>query len=451
MFKFSLNVYNVIKWSSASRLIVIFVQVMPFKLSFTECFTHTFIVYLFIQILATKLINEHNADAFKLNLFQNKGGLNNWIKFGFSGFTKWDSMYFLSIAQNGYNFDQTLAFFPLFPAIIKYCAYILTLQTQYSILLLLGVVLNQIFFVLSSIALYFLSFAILKDTKVSLQVIKYYSFNPASIFFSSFYSESLFSFLSFTSYLLIVQSKLFLASILIGLSSLTRSNGLISLGYLLFNHWSYLSITIKGKNKSDKSKLIQSLMIITKALIQSFIVCSLFITFQLFSYHLICTTPKSDEDSNWCQSLLPLPYSYIQKKYWNVGLLNYWQFKKIPNFILALPIFIISFYTIINYVHFNYHRMIHLLVPVKAPVKRKVKFWINVQCFPFIVHLAFLIIFCFLFIHIEVTTRLIMSTCPAVYWSVVSMSKQKQQYIQVYFAFYFLTGIVLHSNFYPWT
>ena len=50
---------------------------------------------------------------------------------------------------------------------------------------------------------------------------------------------------------------------------------------------------------------------------------------------------------NWCEddrigSQFSL-YVYVQCKHWNVGLFRYYEWKQIPNFILALPVLALSF------------------------------------------------------------------------------------------------------------
>ncbi|KFD61620.1 hypothetical protein M514_06955 [Trichuris suis] len=50
-------------------------------------------------------------------------------------------------------------------------------------------------------------------------------------------------------------------------------------------------------------------------------------------YNLLCQLDRLD----WCHYLVPFSYSAIQKRYWNVGLLGYYQWKKLPCFMLSLP------------------------------------------------------------------------------------------------------------------
>ena len=53
--------------------------------------------------------------------------------------------------------------------------------------------------------------------------------------------------------------------------------------------------------------------------------------------------------SLWSDKLIPLPYSYIQDSYWNVGFLRYFELKQIPNFLLAASMILLSSDAVLTY------------------------------------------------------------------------------------------------------
>ena len=60
-----------------------------------------------------------------------------------------------------------------------------------------------------------------------------------------------------------------------------------------------------------------------------------FIMFQFFGYILYCSGETKRE---WCSLFYPNLYGFVQKEYWKVGFLKYYELKQIPNFILASPV-----------------------------------------------------------------------------------------------------------------
>lgn len=69
----------------------------------------------------------------------------------------------------------------------------------------------------------------------------------------------------------------------------------------------------------------------------------------------------------------------------------------------------------------------------------------------FVIHAIFLSLFCILFVHIQVSTRMLCSATPLFYWYCVQELKDEKSLVKYYFASYFLVGTVLFCNFLPWT
>lgn len=185
-----------------------------------------------IQIISNHLIPDHDAGVFVAPRDPDAppGKLDGLVDALLGGLHRWDAQYMLHISEYGYSYENTLAFFPLFPFIIKIATSVLggssPLLSYRELSLVLAVLLNVVCFVLAAKALYKLSNMVLGNKKKSELAVILFCFNPSSIFFTAPYTESLFSWLSFT---VMVQCIDDINSILItvplSLSILCRSNG----------------------------------------------------------------------------------------------------------------------------------------------------------------------------------------------------------------------------------
>ncbi|VDN19228.1 unnamed protein product, partial [Gongylonema pulchrum] len=119
-----------------------------------------------------------------------------WIRIAFGGLARWDAVHFLHIAHYGYTFENSLAFFPLFPTLIHYLTLIWSWTMPFihfsSALILTAVTLNFVVFILCGQLLYALCLLLTKSIKVALIASIIFSLNPASIFFSAIYSEGIY-------------------------------------------------------------------------------------------------------------------------------------------------------------------------------------------------------------------------------------------------------------------
>ncbi|KAL5766894.1 hypothetical protein ACOSP7_017511 [Xanthoceras sorbifolium] len=206
----------------------------------------------------------------------------------------WDSVYFVRIAQCRYEYEQTYAFLPLLPACISLLSHtvfapLVAVIGYRAVLGLCGYVVSNIAFLFAAVYFYRLSVLILKDPEAAFRASILFCFNPASIFYSSIYSESLYA--------------------------------LFSVG------WNILLDTMHRAYDALPEKKWLS-----------------------YGYRNICLGHSPDEMRPWCKARVPLLYNFIQSHYWKVGFLRYFQFKQLPNFLLASPIMSLALCSIIRYV-----------------------------------------------------------------------------------------------------
>ncbi|KAJ8574107.1 hypothetical protein K7X08_025912 [Anisodus acutangulus] len=262
----------------------------------------------------------------------------------------WDSVYFVRIAQCGYEYEQTYAFLPLLPVCISLLSRtvfspLIPFIGQRAVLGLSGYVLNNLSFVLAAFYLYRLSAIILKDSELALRASILFCLNPASIFYSSIYTESMYALCSIGGLYYLMRGSNNIATLWLALSGFARSNGVLNAGYICFQtmHRSYKAAFVR------KHAGVTVLVLLFGALRSLFIIFP-FIAFQAYGYYNMCVGSTSDEMRPWCKARLPLLYNYIQSRYWRVGFLKYFQVKQIPNFVLASPILSLALCTIIHYV-----------------------------------------------------------------------------------------------------
>ncbi|PNY04959.1 GPI mannosyltransferase 2-like protein [Trifolium pratense] len=254
----------------------------------------------------------------------------------------WDSVYFVRSAQCGYEYEQSYAFLPLLPLSISFLSpsILSSLLPQRSLFALSAYLINNLAFVLAALYFYRLSIAILKDPEIALRATVLFCFNPASIFYSSIYSESLYAVLSLGGLYYFVSGKNNLSVLLLALSGCARSNGVLNAGYICFQtmHRGYHALF---HNKNVTIAVVGAL--------RSICIFAPFVAFQAYGYYNMCVGRFPDERRPWCNARIPLLYNYIQSHYWNVGFLRYFQLKQLPNFLLASPILSLAFYSVVHY------------------------------------------------------------------------------------------------------
>lgn len=459
-------------------------------------------------------------------------------------FLRWDSVYYITLAQSSYKEERYYVFFPLYPTAVKQVHDIFQLgyifQNRTKGLMIAALVLNLCCSVLSlhQILIYLRKWNFVtcrKDLNICALV---FLFCPASVFFITVYTESLFSSLSWTGLALVGNRNPFIAlyrirkinilgfvnDLAVGLlayvalitASCTRMNGSLNSVQILL---AYLLEPINYQHEHlDVTMEVLRLM---HCLVSCLCAVAPAIWWERYMFLSICgninsmgseSISSSGTDTlKWCtqslQSTNPLRhfglYAHLQKKYWNVGFLSQWHWKQIPNFFLAAPIVMIALHAI---------RITHLttadanelsskkgeprntiacillrsfLIPLIVNLNswrhrlwrgdssgqgRLAEEWekendslaneierkVDVEFLPWIAHLVALLMIGVFWAHVQVTTRLVCSSSPLVYAGLADLMLGRrgprwQRLCQFYLISFNVIGILLHTNFFPWT
>ncbi|OXA58407.1 GPI mannosyltransferase 2 isoform X2 [Folsomia candida] len=403
-----------------------------------------------IEILTNNFLGKHNNDGFRF--VPEKGYGEKWldpvVNATLRGFANWDGQYFLHIAVKGYTTENILAFFPLFPMMISFASQLFhVILGSYislsSLVLIVSWIFNATLFTKSANLLHDLA-QVSGTFPDPTPVILLFCFNPASIFFSSLYTESLFMYLTLKELMSLYYGKPYKALMWASLSTLCRSNGILNFGFVAAY---FLQEAWTTTNRERRNPFF---WLITKALI-CLIFLAPFLAFQVYALLKFCNE-WDGEVPLYCRYEI-LPYSYIQNKYWNVGPFKYFEFKQIPNFILAAPVLYLQFNT-------NWKSFVPLMAKLFVYPTN-----VNLCGLYIAVHGVFLAVFCFVFIHVQVSTRLILSAFPYFYLNIAKSCGNeivafrrgiiswpiRSTFTQLWCVLYFVFGTIAFSAGLPWT
>lgn len=138
-------------------------------------------------------------------------------------FVRWDSAYYLTIAQEGYVQESLYAFRPLYPLLLRSLATIFC-SINWETMAVTGFIANNILFFISTLFLYKLTETIFTKDEAYRTVILF-SFLPGTVYLSAVYPETLYLTLLFSSFYCLQKSKVFTAAFLSLLAALARPEG----------------------------------------------------------------------------------------------------------------------------------------------------------------------------------------------------------------------------------
>jgi hypothetical protein len=168
-------------------------------------------------------------------------------------FFNWDSVWYISIAEKGFTFVpgefSTVAFFPLYPLLIKLFSFVLVNPK------IAGYLISNISFFL---ALFFLHKLISLDYSKSIasKTVFFISIAPLTFFFSIIYSEGLFIFLAILSFYSARKKQWLLASVSGFFLALTNVFGALIIIPLLME---YFDLTLKNLNLNYFKLLVKKI------------------------------------------------------------------------------------------------------------------------------------------------------------------------------------------------
>uniref|UniRef100_A0A1I7ZVZ0 GPI mannosyltransferase 2 n=1 Tax=Steinernema glaseri TaxID=37863 RepID=A0A1I7ZVZ0_9BILA len=384
------------------------------------------------------------------------------------GLVRWDSVHFLNIALNGYIFENTLAFFPVYPFFIRSVGSLLSSLLpihKYTAIVIAGVTVSNVKL------LHPCGNGVVRIREVTSQVTGTCLLGLILVFLEPgqhLLLEPLHG-------VFVRSGHLFRA-----LRAL-RSNGLMNFGYVGY----FLVVNVifvKFRSLPSGGTFPRIAQYFGKAVLV--LVAASLIFFSVFRN--LWTAVASDfcngerpspdaiafADANgyalrgehlaWCGSpvgVMPPYYSPIQKKYWDVEFFGYWKITKVPCFLLATPVIVLFFTLVLRRLTEKRLTFENLMDIVEAPD----------GFVPMVVHNSILILLGMTLFNVEILTRMLFSATPfltvelskivapkldadlpsALHGS--SWKKAGLSRIYLYFSGYLIGGIVLHANWGPFT
>lgn len=172
----------------------------------------------------------------------------------------------------------------------------------------------------------------------------------------------------------------------------------------------------------------------------SLLTCLIFLPFAWHNYSaylVFCS--RLEHRPEWCGKALPLVYSYVQSKYWDVGFLRYWTFQQLPNFIIAAPPLMLLF-------TFGTHYLSHFLSKEK-----EISSFLVPTLLPHVLHALVLCTILLFASHTQIILRLAASM-PLTYWAAAWLIMEHPKYGRWWVRWSMVWGtisVVLWSTFLP--
>jgi phosphatidylinositol glycan class V len=342
---------------------------------------------------------------------------------------QWDGNHFLNIAISGYDSVLSHAFFPGLPILMRIVSFPFSSVFGYSPVWIAfaGLFIIQCSFIIGSVGLYRLCLHFCATERIAFRSTLFYIFGSSNVFMSALYTESPFSALLFWGlYMLYVRKNLFLATMLLTGAGFFRSNGILSVAFVL--HEALLG------NQSPLTSLLASSTIYLP-----------YFLYSTWSRNLYC---NQGAISAWCESFDSI-YGYIQGQFWDVSLLSYWKLRNLGYFLLMTPSLIVSVSCAVLFLK-------RLLVNTgsKSSFSAALICCIFNREIPFLAQIGILTAFTVFIANCQILTR-ILSSCPIYFWTIEKLTRDREsvlgRFLLILHLSFFLIGPLVFSNGMNWT
>lgn len=239
--------------------------------------------------------------------------------------TRWDALYFMHSAREGYVYEQEWAFGPGLPTaaagVARLCA-MLGFNADAVVEPLAGIAIAHVSHFIAVLALYKTTVVISNDRRLAYVASLLHLISPAGLFMSAPYNESPFSCLSFVGNLLFAVSfktgptslrrnmLVTGAGISFGLATTFRSNGLLS--GLLFAVEAVKCLVGFGQSPS-----FPRLVALVSPVVGGLFVAAGSVVPQAMAWLRYCNSGDVGVELRpWCSRTIPSIYTFVQAEYW---------------------------------------------------------------------------------------------------------------------------------------
>jgi len=246
-------------------------------------------------------------------------------------FLRWDAVYFVHTAKEGYVYEQEWAFGIGFSSAIRGATTLARAMGFDMGELVTGVILAHAAHLVAVLALYHLTFTLLPPTAKRRQIAALipsllHIVSPAGIFLSAPYAESSFAALSFIGIFLFARggqhgpgslSRCVLvvgSGVVFGISAMFRSNGILS-GLLFLSEAIHGLLAWKGEDKLFTWRRMADMAAIC---LGGLSLAAGFAWPQVLAWMRYCNGGEIKVRPGWCEDIPPSIYTHVQSKYWSV-------------------------------------------------------------------------------------------------------------------------------------